>query len=110
MSSHIRRIAPNRPFRRQYVGVGVDQGLIKLAQRIREEFEDAPGLRMNVDEASRFWGLDETTAEQVLARLLGTGFLSKDGDERYRDGMTAPAARHIALRGSAAAEVRRRCA
>ena len=30
----------------------------KLVQRIREEFEDAPNLRMTVSEAARFWGLD----------------------------------------------------
>jgi hypothetical protein len=61
-----------------------DAGLSKLTQRIREEFEEAPGLRVNVSEASRFWGLDEPTCERVLARLLAVGFLTAGGDRRYR--------------------------
>ena len=57
---------------------------INLVQRIREEFEEAPGLRITVSEGSRFWGLDETTCEQVLARLLAAGFLVQGVDQRYR--------------------------
>ena len=60
-----------------------DAGLIKLVQRIREEFEEAPGLRITIGEAARFWGLDETTCERVLARLLSAGFLVAGGDRRY---------------------------
>jgi len=62
----------------------VEAVLIKLAQRIREEFEEAPGLRITLHDASRFWGLDETTCEQVLARLLATRFLARGVDGRYR--------------------------
>jgi DNA-binding IclR family transcriptional regulator len=55
----------------------------KLVQRIREEFEDAPDLRMTVSEAARFWGLDFATCERVLTELLRTGFLARGADERY---------------------------
>ena len=55
----------------------------KLVQRIREEFEDAPDLRMTVNEAARFWGLDFATCERVLKELLRTGFLTRGADERY---------------------------
>jgi len=55
----------------------------KLVQRIREEFEDAPNLRMNVSEAARFWGLDFGTCERVLRELLRTGFLTRGPDERF---------------------------
>jgi Fic family protein len=58
--------------------------LVNLVQRIREEFEEAPGLRVNVKEASRFWGLDEATSGRVLEQLLAVGFLARGGDERYR--------------------------
>jgi DNA-binding IclR family transcriptional regulator len=61
-----------------------DAALVKLAQRIMEEFEEAPGLRITLSEASRFWGLDETTTARVLARLLASGFLATGGDQRYR--------------------------
>lgn len=57
--------------------------LMNLVQRIREEFEEAPGLRLTLGEASRFWGLDESTCERVLARLLATGFLSLGDDGRF---------------------------
>lgn len=55
----------------------------KLVQRIREEFEDAPDLRMTVSEAARFWALDFATCEYVLKELLRTGFLARGPDERY---------------------------
>jgi DNA-binding IclR family transcriptional regulator len=58
--------------------------LHKLTQRIREEFEEAPGLRVTVREAARFWDLDEMTTQQVLARLCAAGFLTVDSDNRYR--------------------------
>ena len=58
--------------------------LYKLTQRIREEFEEAPGLRVSVREGARFWDLDEMTCQQVLARLRAAGFLTVDSDNRYR--------------------------
>jgi hypothetical protein len=58
--------------------------LTKLVQRIREEFEEAPGLRVTIDEAARFFGLDEDTCEQVLAHLFAIGFLARGSDRRYR--------------------------
>jgi alkylation response protein AidB-like acyl-CoA dehydrogenase len=61
----------------------VDPVLTKLAQLIREEFEDAPALRLTVSEASRFWGLDEKTCRQIFTRLMATGFLARGVDERY---------------------------
>jgi hypothetical protein len=61
----------------------VEAVLLNLVQRIREEFEEAPGLHFTVSEASRFWGLDEPTAERVLAQLLATGFLARGDDERF---------------------------
>jgi hypothetical protein len=58
--------------------------LYKLTQRIREEFEEAPGLGVTVREGSRFWDLDEMTCLQVLAGLRAAGFLTVDSDNRYR--------------------------
>ena len=56
----------------------------KTRQRIREEFEETPGLRLTVPEASRFWGLDETTCELVLAELAVDGFLARGSDRRFQ--------------------------
>jgi hypothetical protein len=57
--------------------------LYKLTQRIREEFQDAPGLRVTVREGARFWDLDEMTCQQILVRLRAAGFLTVDADNRY---------------------------
>jgi hypothetical protein len=56
----------------------------KLVQRIREEFEEFPTLRMTASEAARFWGLDLATCERVLTELLLSGFLIISADRRYR--------------------------
>ena len=55
----------------------------KLVQRIREEFENAPHLRMTVSEAARFWALDRATCERVLSELLRVGFVVRGPDQRY---------------------------
>ena len=55
-----------------------------IVQRIREEFEETPGLRLSVPEASRFWGLDEATCELVLAELAVDGFLARGADRRFQ--------------------------
>ena len=56
----------------------------KLVQRIREEFEYFPDLRMTVSEAASFWALDRATCERVLTELLLSGFLTLTADRRYR--------------------------
>jgi hypothetical protein len=61
-----------------------EKALIHLTQQIREEFEEAPELRMTIAEASRYWSLDEDTCELVLARLFAAGFLTRDHDGRHR--------------------------
>ena len=58
--------------------------VLKLTQRIREEFEEVPGLELSIREGARFWGLDEATCEQVLDRLRAAGILSRGNDQRYR--------------------------
>jgi len=62
----------------------VDAESIKLARRIREEFQEAPGLRLSPNEAARFWGLDLQTCEAVLNELRQVGFLWKTADGRYQ--------------------------
>ena len=60
-----------------------EHALIHLTQQIREEFEDALGLRLTVAEAARFWALDEDTCAAVLARLAHAGFIALADDGRY---------------------------
>ena len=61
----------------------MDRISIKLIQRIREEFEEAPWLRFTVDEAAQFWGLERDVCAQVLARLQAVGFLASGLDHRF---------------------------
>ena len=56
---------------------------IKLIQRIREEFEEAPWLRFTVAEAAQFWGLEPDVCEQLFARLIASGFLTSGLDDRF---------------------------
>jgi hypothetical protein len=56
----------------------------KLVQRIREEFEEVPGLRITIDQGVRFWALEVEMCQFVLTHLHETGFLVKTGDGRYR--------------------------
>jgi hypothetical protein len=56
----------------------------KLVQRIREEFEEAPGLEIDVNDGARFWALDRFTCELVLTRLHDLKFLVRTAAGRYR--------------------------
>lgn len=55
----------------------------KLVQRIREEFDDFPGLSLSAVEAARFWAIDLALCQRVLRELLTSGFLVRDSQERY---------------------------
>ena len=46
-----------------------------LTQRIRDEFDEAPGLQITVEEGVRFWAMDAETCARVLAALHNEGFL-----------------------------------
>jgi hypothetical protein len=50
-----------------------------LTQRIREEFDEAPGLQITVEQGVRFWAVDAEICATVLA-----GFLARSQDGRYR--------------------------
>lgn len=75
----------------------VERAMFKLAQRIREEFEEAPDLWLTVREASQFWGLDEDTCQRVLARLLTVGFLAMDVNDRYGVALAADRSRRLKI-------------
>ena len=60
------------------------KGTDVLMQRIREEFDEAPGLRITVEEGVRFWAIDRETCAQILGRLHQLGFLVRTSDSRYR--------------------------
>ena len=58
--------------------------VLKLSQRICEEFDEAPGLQVTVAEGARFWALDAETCAMVLSALHNAGFLVRTEDGRYQ--------------------------
>jgi len=42
-----------------------------------------PRFRVTVDEAARFWGIDEGTCRLILLQLAAAGFLARGNDSRF---------------------------
>lgn len=51
--------------------------------RVRSEFLEMPGLRLNPAQAQRLWGLDSTSCEAVLAALHEARFLRRLEDGTF---------------------------
>jgi hypothetical protein len=49
----------------------------ELVRRVRGEFMEMPGLRLNVRQAERFWGMDALRCEAVLDALVERGVLTR---------------------------------
>jgi hypothetical protein len=49
----------------------------ELARRVRGEFMEMPGLRLNVPQAQRLWGLDASSCAAVLDALVDDGVLAR---------------------------------
>ena len=46
-----------------------------LVRRIRAEFEEMPGLRLTLRQATKLWGIDSAACQTVIDVLIGTSFL-----------------------------------
>jgi hypothetical protein len=46
-----------------------------VANRVRNEFIEMPGLRLTVRQAARLWGLDAPVCENVIDVLVRSAFL-----------------------------------
>lgn len=47
----------------------------EILRRIRGEYLEMPGPQLNVAQASRLWGMDQTTCAGHLNSLVHSGFL-----------------------------------
>jgi hypothetical protein len=54
-----------------------------IAERVRGEFREMPGLTLTLAQARRLWSLDSSTCRDVLAQLVEAGFLSRKADGSY---------------------------
>ena len=55
----------------------------EVAQRIRGEFLEMPGLRLTFEQARRLWRLDEDACEAVLDTLVDARFLARTRDGAF---------------------------
>ena len=46
-----------------------------LVERIKAEFNEMPGLRLTVPQATRLWGMERTLCLTVVEALVRTSFL-----------------------------------
>ena len=56
---------------------GPDADRINLRFRIKNEFEEMPGLCVTRIQAQKLWGLDAPACDDALAALVGEGYLRK---------------------------------
>ena len=54
-----------------------------VADRVRGEFKEMPGLALTLAQAGRLWRLDAATCAEVLAQLVSTGFLCQRPDGAF---------------------------
>ncbi len=54
-----------------------------LLQRIQQDYNEQPGLRLTPQQAQRLWGLDGPTCGEVLAVLVDAGVLQRTPDGHF---------------------------
>jgi hypothetical protein len=54
-----------------------------MAERVRGEFREMPGLTLTLAQAGRLWNLDPETCSGVLSHLVSTGFLCRRADGAF---------------------------
>ena len=54
-----------------------------LAERVRGEFREMPGLKLTLAQAGRLWSLDMGTCRKVLLELVEAGFLAEAADGTF---------------------------
>ena len=55
----------------------------QVAERVRGEFREMPGLKLTLAQAGRLWSLDAATCSDVLDHLVSTGFLCRRPDGAF---------------------------
>ena len=54
-----------------------------IAERVRGEFREMPGLTLTLAQARRLWSLDVATCTEVLSHLVDAGFLARRPDGAF---------------------------
>jgi len=54
-----------------------------VAERVRGEFREMPGLTLTLAQAGRLWALNADTCAEVLSELVAVGFLCRRADGAF---------------------------
>ena len=54
-----------------------------IAERVRGEFREMPGLTLTLAQAGKLWSLDAATCTEVLSYLVNVGFLCQRADGAF---------------------------
>ena len=57
-----------------------DMTLRDLADRVRGEFNEMPGLQLTIPQAARLWGMEPDACRDVVETLIDASFLRKTED------------------------------
>jgi len=58
-------------------------GFDQLAQRVRAEYLEMPGLNLTRDQARCLWAVDGPLCDRLLAHLVEIGFLERTSHATY---------------------------
>jgi hypothetical protein len=58
------------------------EDLGRIAQRVRGEFNEMPGMELTEEQAARLWGLEPTACRGVVELLVGDAFLRRTPNGR----------------------------
>lgn len=59
------------------------EGFEQMAQRVRAEYLEMPGLNLTRDQAKCLWAIDGALCDRLLAYLVETGFLARTHHATY---------------------------
>jgi hypothetical protein len=54
-----------------------------IADRVRGEFREMPGLTLTLAQAGRLWSLDTPTCNEVLSQLVQNGYLCRNSSGAF---------------------------
>ena len=54
-----------------------------LAQQVRGEYLEMPGMSLTIDQAMKLWGVNRETSSTILESLVNAGFLRRSQHGRY---------------------------
>jgi len=72
---------------------------VMIAERIRGEFREMPGLVLTAAQACRLWSLDVSTCLATLTQLVEAGFLCRKADGSYSRASDMAARQRMATAG-----------